>query len=222
MKPWEVLGKAKTPEGAEISLTRRGDEYLILRDGKDLMGSRMKGSEEALATLGCDRARTMDRPTVLIGGLGMGFTLRAAIDLLPPGATAVVSELMPVVVEWNRAYLGHFTQHVLHDPRVKVEVEDVADVLRKGKGRFDAIMLDVDNGPAAFSQAANVHLYDDGGIARAKAALRPKGVFAIWSAGDERKFEARLRDHGFEAETHHVRARGKQGGRRHTIFIGRL
>ncbi|MEO6572944.1 MAG: hypothetical protein ABIP89_03830 [Polyangiaceae bacterium] len=221
VKPWELLGEARTPEGSAITLTRRGGEFLILADGKDLMSSRMKGSEEELARLGCELARKLPAATVLVGGLGMGFTLRATLDCLPPEATVVVAELMPAVVEWNRGPLGQLTKHALDDKRVRVEVGDVTVTLREGKGRFDVVLLDVDNGPAAFSQASNAGLYDNAGLLIVKESLKPGGMLAVWSAWDDRKFEHRLRHHGFTAETHHVRARLKQGGRRHTIFVGR-
>ncbi len=222
MKPWELLGEAQTPEGTNMALTRRGSEYLILADGKDLMSSRMNGSEQALATLGCARAKALEGATVLVGGLGMGFTLRAAADALAKDATIVVSELMPAVVEWNRGPLGPLTSHVLSDPRVRVEVGHVGDLLARSRATFDAILLDVDNGPAAFTQTSNKNLYDNAGLTTARAALKPRGVYAVWSAWDDRKFEHRLRHHGFAPETHHVRARLKQGGPRHTIFVGSL
>ena len=221
MIPWELLGEARTPDGNAMTLARRGSEYMIMADGKDLMSSRMKGSEEALASIGCDRARKLESPCVLVGGLGMGFTLRATLDLLPADATVVVAELMPAVVEWNRGPLGPLAKHPLQDKRVRVEVGDVAVLLRE-RGRFDAVLLDVDNGPVAFTQTANAGLYDNAGLAMMHAALRPAGVLAVWSAWDDRKFEHRLRHHGFVVETHHVRARLKQGGPRHTIFVGRI
>jgi spermidine synthase len=222
MQPWQLLGEARTPEGTHMTLTRRGNEYMILADGKDLMSSRMKGSEEELARLGCDRAAKLEAPCVLVGGLGMGFTLRATLDVLPPEASVVVAELMPAVVEWNRGPLGPLAEHPLADRRARVEVGDVGVLLREGRNRFDAVLLDVDNGPAAFTQTSNAGLYDNAGLATIKAALRPEGVLAVWSAWDDRKFEHRLRHHGFELETHRVRARLRQGGPRHTIFIGRL
>ena len=222
MIPWELLGQSRTPEGTEMSLTRRGNEYMILADGKDLMSSRMKGSEEELARLGCDRARTMETPSVLVGGLGLGFTLRATVDVLPREAKVVVAELMTAVVDWNKGALGPLANHPLEDRRVEVALGDVAVLLRSSPARFDSILLDVDNGPAAFSQASNAGLYDNAGLLTIKAALRPHGVLAVWSAWDDRKFEHRLRHHGFDVETHRVRARLRQGGPRHTIFVGRL
>jgi spermidine synthase len=184
------------------------------------MSSRMKGSEEALASIGCHRARSLESPCVLVGGLGMGFTLRATLDALPPAATVIVAELMPAVVTWNRGPLGPLAQHPLADRRVQVAVGDIAILLRDAKSRFDAILLDVDNGPAAFTQEANAGLYDNAGLSMIRAALRDAGVLAVWSAWDDRKFEHRLRHHAFTVETHHVRARLKQGGPRHTIFVG--
>jgi spermidine synthase len=222
LQPWELLGEARTPEGTHMTLTRRGGEYMILADGKDLMSSAMKGSEEELARVGCDRARELESPRVLVGGLGMGFTLRATLDVMPPEAEVVVAELMPSVVAWNRGPLAHLAKRPLDDRRVKLEVGDVAVLLRDGPGRFDAVLLDVDNGPVAFTQESNSGLYDNAGLLTIRAALRPGGVLAVWSAWDDRKFEHRLRHHGFAVETHRVRARLKQGGPRHTIFVGRL
>ncbi len=202
-----------------MKLTRRGDEYIILADGAILMSSRMHGSEEALATFACQRARTLEQPSVLIGGLGMGFTLRATLDLLPQDATVVVAELVPAVVEWNRGPLGALAGHPLMDNRVRVETGDVAVTLRSGPGKFDAVLLDVDNGPAAFTTLNNAALYDDRGIATARAALKMEGVLAIWSAQEDRKFEQRLRHGRFDVEVQHVRGRLKKGGPRHIIFL---
>jgi spermidine synthase len=221
MKPWELLGETETPDGTAMALTRRGHEYILLADGKALMSSRARGSEEELARLGCERAAELERPSVLVGGLGMGFTLRAALDALPPDATVVVAEIIPELVRWNRGPLGTLAGHPLDDRRVHVEVGDVADVLRDSLGRFDAILLDVDNGPVAFTVASNEALYKDRGIALCHAALRPGGTLAVWSAWDDRKFEHRLRHRGLEVETHRVRARLGRGGPRHTLFIGR-
>ena len=220
VKTWELLGQAVSPDGTELKLARRGDEYIILANGKSLMSSRMHGSEEALATLACRRARTLERPSVLIGGLGMGFTLRAALDLLPPDARVVVAELVPAVVEWNRGPLGPLAGEPLKDRRVWVEIDDVAVILRAGRGQFDAVLLDVDNGPAAFTASHNAGLYDHGGIAAAFAALKKDGVLAVWSAREDPKFEQRLRQGGFTVGVERVRGRRKKGGPRHTIFLG--
>jgi spermidine synthase len=221
VKPWELLGQTRAPDGSEISLTKRDREFVILANGKSLMSSRMHGSEEALASLGCRKLATAQEPRVLVGGLGMGFTLRAALDLLPPDAIVIVAELIPAVVEWNRGPLGALANHPLDDRRVRVSAGDVLLAMRERGGVFDAILLDVDNGPVAFSTQGNSGLYGDAGIAAARFALKPDGVLTIWSAWEDRKFEQRLRYAGFTVEVQRVRARLKQGGPRHTIFIGR-
>jgi spermidine synthase len=203
-----------------MKLTRRSNEYIILANGKSLMSSRMHGSEEALATFACRRVRTMDQACVLVGGLGMGFTLRATLDVLPRNAMVVVAELVPAVVEWNRGPLGPLAGQPLKDRRVRVYVGDVAVMLRASPGQFDAVLLDVDNGPAAFTSSDNARLYDDRGLAAAHSALKAGGVLAVWSARDDRKFEQRLRYGGFTVEVERVRARLKKGGPRHTIFLG--
>ena len=155
VKPLELLGQALSRDGTVLKLIRRSDEYIILANGKSLMSSRMHGSEEALATFACRRARTLEQPSVLIGGLGMGFTLRATLDLLPPDATVVVAELVPAVVEWNRGPLGPLAGQPLKDTRVRVEIDDVAVTLSSRPGQFDAVLLDVDNGPTAFTASNN-------------------------------------------------------------------
>jgi spermidine synthase len=221
VKPWELIGQTRAPDGAELALTLRSGEYVILANGKSLMSSRMHGSEEALATFACARIRGREEPRVLIGGLGMGFTLRATLDLLPQDGTVVVAELLPAVVEWNRGPLGPLAGHPLKDRRVRVEQGDVAATLRSSVDAFDAILLDVDNGPAAFATSGNAALYNDAGLAAARKALREGGVLAVWSARDDRKFEQRLRYAGFRVEVERVRGRLKKGGPKHTIFIGR-
>jgi len=221
MKPWELLGEARMADGTDMRLQRRDTEYVIFAGGKNLMSSRMHGSEEALATFACERARTLESPSVLIGGLGMGFTLRAALDLLPASATVVVAELQPAVVEWNRGPLGPLAGHPLKDRRVRLDVHDVATTILASRGRFDAVMLDVDNGPDAVSTATNSSLYGDAGLKAIHASLKPGGVLAVWSAWEDRKFEQRLRYVGFTVSVERVRARLKKGGPRHTIFRGR-
>jgi spermidine synthase len=222
LKPWELLGQTRTPDGEDMSLTRQGSEYVILAGGKPLMSSRMHGSEEALAEFGCRDARVRSEPCVLVGGLGMGFTLRATLDVLPADATVVVAELVPAVVEWNRGPLGPLAGHPLKDVRVRVEIGDVADTLRASRRHFDAVLLDVDNGPAAFTASHNGRLYDDGGLAAARGALTDGGVLAVWSAWEDRRFEQRLRYGGFTVQVQRVRGRLKKGGPRHTIFLGHL
>jgi spermidine synthase len=220
VKAWELLGRARTPDGDDMTLMRRGAEHIVLANGKPLMSSRMHGSEEALASLACRRARTLAEPCVLVGGLGMGFTLRATLDLLPALATVVVAELMPEVVDWNRGPLGPLAEHPLKDKRVQLVVGDVAVTLRSSPGRFDAVLLDVDNGPDAFTASQNAGLYDDRGLATIRRALKTGGVLAVWSAWEDRKFEQRLRYATFTVEVERVRGRLKKGGPRHTIFLG--
>jgi len=220
VQPWVLLGEARTPDGTDLKLTRHSSEFVILANGQSLMSSRMHGSEEALATLGCGRARRLDAPRVLVGGLGMGFTLRATLDLLPANAAVVVAELVPAVVEWNKGPLGPLAGHPLKDKRVRVETSDVGAVMRASPGCFDAVLLDVDNGPVAMTASSNAGLYDNLGVATARAALTDGGVLAVWSARDNRKFEQRLRYAGFTVNVERVRGRLKGGGPRHTILLG--
>jgi spermidine synthase len=221
MKPWEIIGRTRTKDGVELTLARHPDEFII-RAGTDvLMSSRLYSSEDALAILGCARARDLPAPSVLVGGLGMGYTVRAALDMLPPAATIVVAELVPAVVEWNRGPLGPLASHPLADPRVRVDTSDVVDTMRTSAAAFDAILLDVDNGPAAMTTRSNSRLYGDRGIATCKAALRPGGTLALWSAGDAAPFARRLRAAGFAARQERVRGRAQRGPR-HTIVVAHL
>jgi len=203
-----------------MRLTERDGEYVILVNGQTLMSSRAHGSEESLATRACGQLATVERPRVLVGGLGMGFTLRATLDLLPPDAVVTVAELVPAVVQWNRGPLASLADHPLSDRRVRIDVTDVGFTLRANPGRFDAILLDVDNGPSAFTSLNNCGLYDNAGVAAAYQALKRGGTLAVWSAWDDRKFEQRLRFHGFNAQSDRVRARREKGGSKHTIFVG--
>ena len=221
MKPFELLGQTLSPDGTVMKLIRRSHEYIMLADGAILMSSRMHGSEEALATFACRRARTLERPRVLIGGLGMGFTLRATLDLLPPGAQVVVAELVPAVVEWNRGPLGPLAGHPLKDKRVTVEIGDVAATLSSCPGQFDAVLLDVDNGPIAFTTSKNAGLYNNRGIAAAHAALKMDGVLGVWAAQDDREFEQRLRQGRFAVRVQRARGGLKKSGPRHTLFLSR-
>jgi hypothetical protein len=216
---FELLGQTFSPDGTVMKLVRRGEEYIILADGAILMSSRMHGSEEALATFTCQRVRALRTPSVLVGGLGMGFTLRATLDSLSPNATVVVAELVPAVVEWNRGPLGPLARHPLKDARVRLETGDVADTLRSRPGQFDAVLLDVDNGPTAFTASNNAGLYDNSGIAAARAALKTDGVLAVWAVREDAKFEQRLRDGGFDVQVQRERGRLKKGGPCHTIFL---
>lgn len=220
MKPWQLIDEARTAGGIGLRLTRRDGEYVILADGRSLMSSRLHGSEESLAALACERMGPRARPRVLVGGLGMGFTLRAALERLPAAASVIVVELVPAVVEWNRGPLGSLAGHPLTDRRVRIERGDVAAAVRRAPAAFDAILLDVDNGPAAFTTPGNASLYGVRGVAHAHAALRSGGVLAVWSAGQDRTFEQRLRGAGFMVSVERVRARLTAGGARHAVFLG--
>jgi len=221
VKPWELLGETRTPDDEALTLMLRDREFVILASGKPLMSSRMHGSEEALASLGCAHVTAAEAPAVLVGGLGMGFTLAATLALMPEAGTVVVAELVADVVTWNRGPLGAEAGRPLQDRRVEVVVGDVLDVLRTRRAAFDAILLDVDNGPDAFTSARNAALYADEGLAAIRASLRPGGMVAVWSAWEDRKFEQRLKANGFDVDVQRVRARLKKGGPRHTIFLGR-
>lgn len=221
MKPWVLIGESHAPDGTRLTLMVRDQEHVIFADGRMLMSSRMHGSEEALATEACAFAVTLPRSRVLVGGLGLGYTLRATLDALRQDAAVVVAELVPAVVEWNHGPLGPLAGHPLKDPRVSVHQGDVAVVMHQDRDGFDAILLDVDNGPDAFTSRDNAALYGEAGLERAQAALRPGGVLALWSAWDDRPFEQRLRRVGFDVTVRRVRARLTRGGARHTIFVAR-
>ncbi len=219
MKPFELLDQAQAPDGSVLKLVRRDNEYLILADDKPLMSSRMHGSEDALAVAACRQAQKMKHPHVLIGGLGMGFTLRAALNILSPQSKVFVVELVPAVVEWNRGPLGALAAHPLNDKRVHIETNDVAATLRSNAVQFDAVLLDVDNGPAAFTVSNNSALYDDAGIANAFRSLKTNGVLAVWSAREDKQFERCLRHAGFVVKVERASAHAKSGGGRHTIYL---
>ena len=206
------------PDGSRLDLQHHDGNYVIQADGHDLMTSYSHGSEDAMMSLACPRPPA--DACILIGGLGMGYTLAATLDLLPPGGSAVVSELVPEVVEWNRGRLGPLAGHPIDDPRTELIVGDVADVIRDSKSRFDAVLLDVDNSPDSFTLALNSRLYTPEGLAAARRSLRPQGALAIWSVGTGTTFERRLRTAGFTASTHRVRGRGKRGGH-HAVLVGR-
>ena len=222
MTPWILLDSVQVPgNGGELSLHRRGDEFSIRIKGHgELMNSRIHGSEDALAELTCARLADCDKPRLLIGGLGMGFTLAAALQHAGKQSQVVAAELVPAVVEWNRGPLGEHAGHPLRDPRVKVCEVDVADILMNEQQAYDAILLDVDNGPEGLTRKENDRLYSINGLNKAYAALRPQGVLAVWSAGPDKKFLQRLRKVGFEVEEVRVRARGSKGAR-HFIWFAR-
>lgn len=217
MKPWRTLAEATMPGGGRLTLHAHDAERVIRIDGLDLMSSRMHGSEEALATLGLKGAP--EAAHVLIGGLGMGFTLRAALDLCGPRARIEVAELAPAIVDWNRGELAAFAGRPLEDPRVTVIVDDVAKVIAANPSTFDAILLDVDNGPGALF-STNTHLYGPASLARIHASLVPSGMLAVWSAGDSAAFTAALSRAGFEVEVARTRARGTKGAM-HVIWLAR-
>jgi spermidine synthase len=219
MLPWFKLASARAPDGTELSLWQRGDELVVRAGGVDLMSSRTHGSEDFLATIACERIGSKPGATALIGGLGLGSTLRAALAALPKRARVIVAELVPEVVGWVR---GHGRgAAMLDDPRVTVETRDCAAILRESEGRFDAILLDVDNGPSALTQAANRALYGHEGLRAAARALRPGGRFAVWSAGEDRAFLARMTRAGFAARAVRARAHARAGAR-HVIFVGEV
>jgi spermidine synthase len=217
---WVVLDRATAPGGEELLLRRRGAAFEIRIGGRELMSSRGFASEQEMARLACAAIGRRAAPRVLIGGLGMGYTVRAALDALRPDAKLVVAELVAAVVAWNRFPLAPLAGAPLADPRVVVREADAAAVLRDPGGRFDAILLDVDNGPDWVTVAANAWLYAAEGLAAARAALAPGGVLAVWSADPSPAFLARLRQAGFAARAVTVPARGAAGGPPHTILLG--
>lgn len=220
MIPWVMLDTATVPGGRdELRLMQRGAEYAIMLGRTELMNSRRGGSEEALARLACERIAGRERPSVLIGGLGMGFTLRAALAALGARARIVVAELVPSVVAWARGPLAPVFGPCLEDARVAVQEIDVADLIGSASAAYDAILLDVDNGPDWLTHEGNEGLYDRQGLEAARRALRPGGVLAVWSAGPDWNFTQRLRKAGFAAEEINVRERGAQGGARHVIWM---
>jgi spermidine synthase len=218
--PWIHLDTAAIPDGdGELRLMRRGDEFSIMTGGIELMNSRTSGSEQALATLTIERLSDRTAPQILIGGLGMGFTLRAALAVLGPKAEVVVAELAPAVVDWARGPMAHIFDGCLDDPRVRIEVGDVGPLIARSRQAYDAILLDVDNGPGGLDRAANDSLYALGGLAAARAALKPGGVLAVWSQGPDDGFVRRLHKSGFGVDEVRVRAHGKGRGPRHVIWL---
>jgi spermidine synthase len=230
MNPRTIIDFAVTPENKELVLYRRGGVYQIDVDGYDLMSSRAHGSEEELARLAVGALESPGRRGVrlLVGGLGMGFTLRSALDELKawPGARVEVAEFFQVVVDWNRSHLGHLAGHPLEDRRVTVTVGDVSDCFEAPSPPYDVILLDVDNGPAGLTLASNEALYSERGLARIHGSLSPRGVLAVWSSSRDDTFLHRLRRSGFDARWVFARARtgaagGKSRGHRHVVFLGK-
>lgn len=218
MNHWEVLGEAKIPGGGVMQLYRRGEELSIRVDRRELMNSRVHGSEDALAAQAFQRLGARPATRVLIGGLGLGFTLAATLRGLPKDGRVVVAELVPEVVAWNQGPIGPVAGHPLADPRVTVRVADVADVLREAAAAFDVILLDVDNGPEGFTKAGNDRLYSPSGLAATRQALTPGGVVGWWSAFPSPTFGAQLGRAGFVFDEVRVRERGDKGAR-HTLWF---
>ena len=220
MIPWLQLDTARVP-GADVQLRlmQRGAEFSMMLGQNELMSSRLSGSEEALATLACRRIETVKSPHLLIGGLGMGFTLRAALAVLGSDARIMVAELVPAVIAWARGPMADIFGDSLDDPRASIREADVVDVIRSHDSAFDAILLDVDNGPEGLIRKANDALYDLKGLKAIRRALRPGGVLAVWSSGPNPLFSKRLGAAGFEVNEVAVRATTKRSGARHVIWF---
>lgn len=220
---WEHLDTAAVPGDEQtLRLMRRGAEYSIMLGANELMNSRLCGSEEALATFTWERLKDRPRARFLIGGLGMGFTLRAALAVLPATAHVTVAELVPAVIDWARGPMAALHKGSLDDPRLTLSVVDVGELITPGAG-WDAIVLDVDNGPEGLTRAANDSLYDLSGLTAAQAALTPGGILAVWSSAPHRAFSIRLKAAGYAVQEIEVRAvQGKKGkGARHTLWLAK-
>jgi spermidine synthase len=221
VKKWTTVDRALTQDGKSISLHEHDGSYAIRVDGIPLMSTRQHASEEMLAELACAHVHGTSRACVLIGGLGFGFTLRAALGALAGDATVVIAEILGAVIAWNRNPAFPLAADVLADPRVTVVQQDVGEIIRESRARFDSIILDVDNGPAALSTGGNGRLYGSAGLQNARAALRPAGCLAIWSAAPDRAFERLMVQAGFLVDARRSRSHGSSG-RWHTLFVGRL
>jgi spermidine synthase len=220
MIPWSQIDSARVPGAdVELRLMRRGDEFSMKLGQNELMNSRLSGSEEALATLACRRLEAVNAPHLLIGGLGMGFTLRAALAVLGPQARITVAELVPAVIAWAKGPMADIFGDSLSDPRASILNADVVEVIGSHASAFDAILLDVDNGPEGLIRKANDALYDLKGLKAIRRALRPNGVLAVWSSGPNASFSKRLRDAGFAVNEVAVRATTKGSGARHVIWF---
>lgn len=219
MLPWETLETATLPDGGALTLARRGDEYVLRIRGHVLMSSRMHGSEDSLANTACAAIASRDAPQLLIGGLGFGFTLRAALERVGPAAQVTVAELFPAIVAWNRGPVSALARAPLEDPRVTVVERDVYKVMARASAEYDAILLDVDNGPSALSHEANEGLYGHAGLAAAYAALRSEGVYVVWSAAPDPAFLKRMEQTGFLVQQ--LRPETEKKRTRHTLFLGK-
>ncbi|MGF0540381.1 spermidine synthase [Agrobacterium sp. ES01] len=220
MIPWTQIDSASIPGGGgELRLKQRGTEFSIMLGSNELMNSRLSGSEEALATLAFAEIEATRKPHMLIGGLGMGFTLRAALAVLPKDATVTVAELVPAVIAWARGPMAEVFKGCLDDPRVTIHEGDVAALIKASRDTFDAILLDVDNGPDGLTRESNDQLYSFSGLQYSKAALRKGGMLAVWSSGPDPRFTRRLKDSGYTVREVNTRANGKRGGARHVIWL---
>ncbi|MFY9351516.1 MAG: spermidine synthase [Sphingobium sp.] len=219
MIPREYLGSALVPGGQELKLYRRGADHMIVLDRNELMSSRMSGSEKQLALMTIERLKGRKSPHLLIGGYGMGFTLRAALGVLDGSAQVTVAELVPEIIAWARGPMVELMAGCLDDPRVDLLIEDVVPVIGRARASYDAILLDVDNGPDGLTAAANDRLYSAAGLEAAKAALKPSGILAVWSAGSDEPFARRLRSAGFLVDEVAVKARDNGKGPRHVIWF---
>ena len=215
----ELLDTAQVPDGEVLRLFRHGRDHMIVLGGNELMNSRQSGSEEALATLTCARLAGRKAPHLLVGGYGMGFTLRAALGVLDGKARLTVAELVPQIIDWARGPMVELTADCLDDPRVRLIEDDVVGLIQTGKGAYDAILLDVDNGPDGLTRRANSKLYSMRGLHTAREALTPGGVLAVWSAARDPAFTRRLGDAGFAVEEVPVRARSNGKGAHHMIWL---
>lgn len=222
MIPWKELDRAEIPgnEGL-MTLRQRGNEFSIRTAETELMNSRLHGSEDALAQLTYSRLKQKEGQRILIGGLGMGFTLAAALEQSKKDTLITVAELIPAVVEWNRQHFGHLTGKPLNDPRVFIQEEDVVKAINRKKSAWDAILLDVDNGPDGLTQKVNDRLYSIAGLKNSFTALRPGGILAVWSSGPDESFTRRLKQCQFQTETITVRAHRPGKGARHIIWLAR-
>lgn len=216
MRPWETIEAVKESDGVELVLARRGAEWVVRANGRTLMSSAAHASEEQLAHLALERVPAAR--TVLLGGLGLGYTARAALDRLGPEARLIVVELSRALVGWNRTHLAELAARPLEDPRVRLQLADAVERIAEATGAFDAILLDLDNGPTALARAANQRLYGVRGVKACRDALKAGGVLAVWSAGPDEAYLERLRRSGFTAVARTVTARAT-GGVRHTVFL---
>lgn len=220
MIPWLQIDTTKVPGAdVELRLMRRGAEFSMMLGQNELMNSRLSGSEEALATLTCRRIDSVKRPHLLIGGLGMGFTLRAALAVLDGQARITVAELVPAVIAWARGPMANIFGDSLTDPRADIRVADVVEIIKASPSTFDAILLDVDNGPEALIRKANNRLYDINGLQSIRRALRPGGMLAVWSSGPNPAFSKRLGATDFEVNEVGLRATTKRSGAHHVIWF---